>query len=142
MTRSLFALGFVTVVSTACNDTHQAGKTSAQDVRDSVGAAARTTGAYVGDTKDAYVAKAQAEMDDVDAKLTKLRAEASHAAADTRAQIDASIADLEKRRDAAGARLTELKNATGDAWRDLAAGVSRAVDDLQDSASAAAKRYD
>ncbi|MBC7794617.1 MAG: hypothetical protein H7Z43_13010 [Clostridia bacterium] len=142
MRRSLVALFLVAGPSFTCNDTRQPGKTSSQDVRKSVAAAVRTTSAYVGDTKDAYVAKAQGEMDDVDAKLTKLRGEAQHAAADSRAQINASIAKLEKQRDAAGARLTELKNATGDAWRDLAAGVSAAVDDAKASAIDAAKRYD
>lgn len=142
MKRSLLALALVATGIIACQDNPGPGKTTAGDVRDSVGAAARTTGAYVSDSKDAYVAKAQAELDEANAKLGKLRAEAKDAAADTRAQIDAKVADLEKQRDAAGARLTELKDATGDAWRELAAGVSKAVGDLKDSASEAAKRYE
>lgn len=140
MKRSLLVLALMTAA--ACQDNNGPGKTNAQDVRNSVGAAARTTGSYVTDSKDAYVAKAQAEMDEANAKLAKLRTEAQTAAADTRAQIDAKVAELEKQRDAAGERLTELKNATGDAWRDLAAGVSKAVGDLKDSATDAAKRYD
>lgn len=139
--RSIAAVALLTV-SVACDDSRPSGKVSGKDVRDAYSDAARTTNAYVSQTRDEYVVKAQHDMDDIDAQLAKLRREANGAAADAKARIDASIANLEQQRARAGARLADLKDATGDAWKDMAKGLDRALDDLRTSAKNAADHFD
>jgi hypothetical protein len=137
----LLAISTLVVAAVACDDTRSRGHVTGKDVRDAYGDAASTTKAYVSQTRDEYVAKAQREMDDADAELARLRSEAKGAAADTKVRIDASIASLEARRAQAAARLNDLKNATGDAWRDMTAGVDRALAELQSSAKSAKERF-
>ncbi len=137
---SLFALAAVAFV--ACNDSNAPGKVTGKDVRDSFGEAARTTNAYVSQTRDDVVAKGKTEIAKADAELATLRAKANGAASDAKAGIDASIAKLEKERGEAAAKLDELQNATGDAWKDMTAGLDRALDELGDAGKDAKRRFD
>lgn len=137
---ALFVVAALAVV--ACDDSRSPGKVSGKDVRDSFGEAARTTNAYVSQTRDDVVAKGKGEIAKADAELAVLRAKANNAAADAKSGIDASIAKLEKERAEAAAKLAEVQNATGDAWKDLTAGLDRALDDLGDSAKDAKRRFD
>lgn len=137
---SLFAAA--TLLLVACDDSSAPGKVTGKDVRDSAVEAARTTNAYVSQTRDEVVAKGKGEIAKADAELAVLRAKAATAAADAKAGIDASIAKLEKERAAAAAKVDELQNATGDAWKDMAAGLDRALEELGESARDARRRFD
>ena len=137
---SLFVVAAVAVV--ACDDSRGPGKVTGKDVRDSFGEAARTTNAYVSQTRDEVVAKGKTEIAKADAELATLRAKAANAATDAKASIDASIAKLEKERAEAAAKLDELQNATGDAWKGMTAGLDRALDELGDAGKDAKRRFD
>jgi hypothetical protein len=137
---SLFALAVIALV--ACDNASAPGKVTGKEVRDSFGEAARTTNAYVSQTRDEVVATGKTKIARADAELATLRAKASGAASDAKAGIDASIAKLEKERAEAAAKLDELQNATGDAWKDMTAGLDRALDELGDAGKEAKRRFD
>lgn len=137
---ALFVVAALAVV--ACDDGRSPGKVSGKDVRDSFGEAARTTNAYVSQTRDEVVAKGKGEIAKADAELAVLRAKANNAAADAKAGIEASIAKVEKERAEAAAKLEELQNATGDAWKDMAGGLDRALGELGESAKEAKSRFE
>ncbi len=137
---SVFAAAAIALI--ACDGSNAPGKVTGKDVKDSIGEAARTTNAYVSQTRDEVVAKGKAEIAKADAELAALRGKASGAAADAKASLDASIVKLEKDRAEAAAKLDELQNASGDAWKDMTAGLERALAELGEAGRDAKNRFD
>lgn len=73
-------------------------------------------------TRDAYMEKLKAQLDEWNAELDKLSARARKARAESRIEYESAIEELSRRRDQARQKLEELRAAGGDAWTDLKQG--------------------
>ncbi len=73
--------------------------------------------------KQAYEEKFKAQLDELNAKIDVLKAQAKQAGASARADYYETIEDLLKKRSAAQSRLASLREAGDDAWEDMKQGV-------------------
>lgn len=80
--------------------------------------------------KQAYEQKLQAKLDEWQANIDKLRAQAKQAGADAQIRYQDQIEDLRKRRDEMERKLKEIQNTQAAAWADIKAGVDKAWDDM------------
>jgi chromosome segregation ATPase len=93
----------------------------------------RTAGAEskAAQTKDEYVKKARADIDELSGKIDALERKAKKTGSSAHAELDKNIKDLKARRKTAKSNLAELKQAGGKAWADLKSGVDQAISDLK-----------
>lgn len=92
-------------------------------------------------TRDAYVEKVKATLDEWNAELKRLEAKAASAQADARIKYHAQIEALRKQRDEGRARLHELESASESAWQDMRRGFESAWDDMNRAFHDAMKRF-
>lgn len=92
-------------------------------------------------TRDVYVKKVQAQLDDWDADIKKLRAKADKASANATLEYKSQIETLKQKRERAGKKLDELKSASDDAWEDLKKGLESATSALGNALKSAAARF-
>ena len=93
------------------------------------------------DDKEAYQKKLQAQLDEWQANIDKLVAQAREAQADAQVRYNEEIEELRKRRDALESKLHEVQNAQAAAWSDIRAGADKAWDEMSKSMQAAWKRF-
>jgi chromosome segregation ATPase len=91
--------------------------------------------------KDAYEKKMQAQLDEWDADITKLKAQADKAKADAQLEYFKQIEELRERQQRAQEKLTEIRQASDTAWEDMKAGAENAWDSLADAMRAARSRF-
>jgi len=92
-------------------------------------------------SKDAYAKKVQAQLDEWDADIKKLKAKADQAGANTQLELQKQIETLSRKRNDAKDRLAELKAAGDDAWEDLKDGLESAKNSLGGALDAAVSRF-
>ena len=73
-------------------------------------------------TRDAYVAKLKAQIDDWNADLTKFETKAGLAAADARIKYEQSLDSLRAERDAVHEKVEQIQESSEDAWEEVQAG--------------------
>lgn len=93
------------------------------------------------DRKEAYAKRVQAQLDEWDADIQKLKAKADKASADAEIEYQKQIDKLKRQREKAGHRLSELKAAGSDAWEDLKDGVESATRALSEAIDSSASRF-
>ncbi len=91
--------------------------------------------------KEAYEKKMQAQLDEWDADIKKLKAQADKARADAQLEYFKQIEELRERQHRAQQKLTEIQQASDTAWEDLRAGAESAWDSLADAMRAARSRF-
>ncbi len=91
--------------------------------------------------KDAYSKKVQAQLDEWDAEIKKLKARANRAEANAQLEIQKHLDTLGRKRKEAGNKLAELKTASDDAWEDIKEGLESATDSLGKSLQSAAAKF-
>ncbi|GGB89200.1 hypothetical protein GCM10011352_13980 [Marinobacterium zhoushanense] len=91
--------------------------------------------------KEAYQKKLQAQLDEWDAEINKLKAKADAAEADTRLEYYKHIDELRSMQESVRNRLAELKASSDDAWDDIKAGIDSAWDSLSNALKSAASRF-
>ena len=91
--------------------------------------------------KQAYVQKLQAQMNDWNAEISKLKAKAEGAEADAQLEYYKQIEELREQQQDAQAKLNELREAGEDAWEDLKAGIDNAWSSLGEAVKTAASRF-
>lgn len=91
--------------------------------------------------KDAYQQKLQAQLDEWNADIDKLKARADKAEASVKLEYYKQIEDLRMKQGVASKKLTELKLAGDDAWEDLKAGVESAWNTLGEAVQSASSRF-
>ena len=92
--------------------------------------------------KGAYRKKAEANLEEQQAKLDQLRAKAKGAGADAQIEADKQIGDLEKALTPAIARaIAMIGDAAEDAWEDAAKGIDRAWEDVSEGAKKLLSRF-
>lgn len=90
--------------------------------------------------KEAYERKLEAKLEEWQADIDKLRAQAKEAGADAQIRYQQQIDELRKYRDDMEARLAEMREAQSAAWTDIKGGVDKAWDDMSKAMQDAWKR--
>lgn len=91
--------------------------------------------------KAAYEKKLQAQLDECNADMIKLKAKADKAEADAQIEYYKEIEELKSKKASVDQKLSELTEASEDAWEDLKAGADKAWDSLSDAVKSAASRF-
>ncbi len=73
-------------------------------------------------TRDAYLQKLKAQLDDWNADITKLEAKAGLAAADAKIKYEQSLDSLRAERDQASNKLEQIQESSEDAWEEFQGG--------------------
>ena len=87
---------------------------------------------------DPYVEKAQKELDKLDKKIARYKAESTVAIA----AVQAKIEELEKKRVEVKKRIDEFTTATREAGEDVKKGIDNAIRELSDTYEKAKSRFD
>lgn len=91
--------------------------------------------------KESYQQKLQAQLDEWNADIDKLKARADKAEATTKLKYYEKVEELREKQAAANAKLTELMAASDDAWEDLKVGAESAWLALGESVKSATSRF-
>jgi uncharacterized phage infection (PIP) family protein YhgE len=91
--------------------------------------------------KEAYKQKMAAELELAQAKLAKLKAQATNSAAGVRLRYANLVDELEQKLDATKTKLKELGAASDDAWEELKDGVESAWGSLSAAIRNAAAKF-
>ena len=95
----------------------------------------------MGSTRDEYVSKLKAKLDEWNADMDRLMAKAESLAAAARQECEEHVGDLRSRRADLEAKLHELSTAAEGVWHDLKAGVDGAAESLAEAIRSARKRF-
>jgi predicted nucleic acid-binding Zn-ribbon protein len=82
-----------------------------------------------------------AQLQQMKADISKLKAQASEASADSQIQINKEIEDLEDKVDVGENKLKELSDASGDALEELKSGLDNSWSELSSSVKSAASAF-
>jgi uncharacterized coiled-coil DUF342 family protein len=93
------------------------------------------------DSKEAYLEKLKAKLDEWNAQIDKLKAKAAQSKADAKIEIEKRVGDLETRRQEVENKIQQLVQASGSAWKDLKGGVQRAWDKLDEAVKSATAKF-
>lgn len=96
---------------------------------------------YTIQQKDMFRRKAQAELDDVQQHIARLRGQVEVASAEARVDLQKSIWELEKKKDVASKKLEALQSATASSLEQVKAKAAAAMDDLRGSLNRALSHF-
>ncbi len=91
--------------------------------------------------KEAYEKKIQAQIDEWNAEIAKLKAQAAHAQADVQINYNNQIEELRRRKETVSEKLGQLKQASEESWEDLKAGVEEGIDLVKITVDSILSRY-
>lgn len=91
--------------------------------------------------KDVYQKKLEAQLQEWNAEIEKLKAKARKAEANTQAKYQEKLDEISRKQDAAKAKLAELQNSSEKAWEDLKSGIENAWKNLEDAVKSAASYF-
>lgn len=91
--------------------------------------------------KQAYIDKIQARLNEWDAEIEKLTAQADEASADARIRYEKQVSELKERQKEAQLKLDDMRQAGEDAWDDMRAGVEDAWKRLEKGVRDATSRF-
>jgi peptidoglycan hydrolase CwlO-like protein len=117
------------------------GKVTPEDVRRDAGQAVNTAAEYSQQTKDEFQKKFETQLNELDAKIAKLREKGGDLKDKTKVKWDQKMADLEKKREAARTKLAEVGHSSAEAWKDVQKGVASAWNDLDKAFQDASKEF-
>lgn len=117
------------------------GKVTPEDVRRDAGKATKTAAEYSQQTKEEFQKNLEAQLNELDAKIAKLRQQGRDLKDKAKANWDQKMADLETKRKAAGAKLAEVGHSGEEAWKDVRRGAESAWNDLDKAFRDASKEY-
>jgi signal transduction protein with GAF and PtsI domain len=129
---ALMGIGFFILsfsVSAEAADKQVSGGTVIKQTQEAVIA----TKVYTIQQKDAFQRKVQAELEEIQVHITKLRGQVNHASTEARTDIQKAIAELEKKRDLAKEKAEDIHSATASSWEQVKSKTAAAMDDLRDS---------
>jgi uncharacterized coiled-coil DUF342 family protein len=92
-------------------------------------------------TRDEYVRRMQAKLEEWNADIDALTAKGSEVSAELRSEYRQQIEALKVKQAAARQKLEELQNSGGNAWEDLKAGVDLAWDAINEAVDSARSRF-
>ena len=91
--------------------------------------------------KELYQQKKQAQLDEWEAEVEKLKAQASEASADTQIELNKQIDTLEAKIEEGKSKLSELSGASNDAWESIKEGMESAWVSITSAFSEAAAKF-
>lgn len=106
------------------------GKVTSEEVRRDAGQAVDTGVEYARQTKEEFHKKLEIQLNELDAKIAKLREKGGDLKDEAKNNWDKKMADLETKREAARAKLDEVGASSADAWGDVKKGAQSAWDEL------------
>jgi hypothetical protein len=92
--------------------------------------------------RDAYQRKFESQIEELNARLAVLRAQAKGLAADAGIAAHEELADTDAKLAKLRARMSGLRDAGDGAWQEMKAGVEAAWTELSAAANRARKRFD
>ncbi|MBU1396471.1 MAG: hypothetical protein KKE84_10090 [Gammaproteobacteria bacterium] len=92
-------------------------------------------------TKEEFVRKMHAKLDQWNAEIDALSAKANAAEAGARAEYHKQLEVLRSNRDHARSKLNEVESASEGAWQDLKAGVELAWESVSEAVRSATARF-
>lgn len=92
-------------------------------------------------TRDAYIKKFKAQLEQWDAQIDRLEAKAREASADAKIEYEQQLRQIRERRDEARAKIDELRRAGGEAWEDIKDGADEAWTACRNAIEAASERF-
>jgi len=92
-------------------------------------------------SRDAFVNKMKAKLDEWNAEIDKLEAQSRQKGADVQADYQKRIDDLKDKRKETRQKLDKLQDAGESAWEDLKSGVELAAGALGDALKSARTRF-
>ena len=92
-------------------------------------------------TKDEFVRRMHAKLDQWNADIDTLKAKADSAGTEARTEYHKQLETLRSKRDEARSKLNELETAGESAWEDLKAGVEMAWESVSEAVRSAASRF-
>lgn len=93
------------------------------------------------ETREAYQAKVQAQLDKIDAQLKEYQAKADQAKVEAAVSYHSHVEELMTKRDAAERKLDELGKAGEAAWQDVQKGFESAWNELTRSFARASEQF-
>ncbi len=91
-------------------------------------------------TKEAYIQKLHAKIDEWNADIDRLKAKADQVEADAKIEYQEQIQTLKSKRDEIETKISELSRSGEEAWKDLKAGVDLAWEAMNEAIKSAASR--
>ena len=92
-------------------------------------------------TRDEYIRKMQAKLEEWNADIDTLTAKASDVAADARSEYNEQIALLKAKQTAARQKIEEMQKSGEGAWEDLKAGIELAWTAIGEAVDSAKSRF-
>ena len=93
------------------------------------------------DTRDAFVKKMKAKLDEWNAEIAQLEAIARQHEADAQLKLEEQIETLKKRRRSAEEDLDKMRQAAESAWKDLKTGIEHAASSLGEAIRSVQSRF-
>ena len=91
--------------------------------------------------KEAFQKKLQAQLDEWETEINKLKARADKAGAEARLEYYKHVESLQAKHKAAKRKLDEFKETGDDAWEDLKDGMENAWSDLSNGVKSVMSRF-
>lgn len=91
--------------------------------------------------KDAYIRKIEAKVEEIDADIRKMKAQAKGLGADGEIQFYRTIDEYDANRDALVKKLDTMRNSGDDAFADIQEGIDWALGELNEIYNKAKWRY-
>lgn len=88
---------------------------------------------YTIQQKDAFQRKVQAELDEMQVRITQLRGQARHASTEARADLQKALREIEKKKDLANKKVKAIRSATASSWEQVKSKTEAALKDLRDA---------
>lgn len=117
------------------------GKVTSEDVRRDAGQAVNTAVEFSQQTKEEFQKKLEVQLNELDAKIAKLREKGRDLKDKAKVDWDQKMAELEKKREAASAKLAEVGHSSAEAWKDVQKGAQSAWDELDKAFRDASKEF-
>ena len=92
-------------------------------------------------TRHEYIEKFKNKLDEWDADIDELEAQAQKTRADLKFELEDQITSLKVKRDIAELKLSEIKDASEEAWEDFKTGAEEAWGDLKDAIEKARSHF-
>jgi DNA anti-recombination protein RmuC len=131
-------------VATGCDQkpaVKMPGKVTSEDVQRDIGQAVNTTAEYSLQSKEEFQKNLKAQLNELDAKIDKLREKGRELKDDAKVNWDKKMADLETKREAARVKLDEVGNSSAEAWKDIQKGAQSAREELEKAFKDASKEF-
>jgi TolA-binding protein len=119
----------LSVVSACASDKPVTGDTVIRETQEAVTA----TKDYTIQQKEVFQRKVQAELDEMQLRITHLRGQVTHASVEAQADLQKAIKELEKKKELAQKKVEDIHSATASSWEQVKSKTAAAMDDLRDS---------